>query len=89
MWILTAQTSYGLPSESNRLDVGGRFIKVLRAAHEQSGFRAVVLVDEYDKPILDVLDVDKTLEELDATFREPIESMNAIFIIHSIFFFVC
>lgn len=80
MWILTAQTSYGLPSESNRLDVGGRFIKVLRAAHEQSGFCAVVLVDEYDKPILDVLDVDKALEEeLDATFREPIESMAEVY----------
>ena len=38
-------------------------MKVLKAAHEQSGRRAVVLVDEYDKPILDVLDVDKNLEE--------------------------
>ena len=57
------EACYGLPSESDRLDVGGRFIKVLRAAHEQTGRRAVVLVDEYDKPILDVLDVDKNLEE--------------------------
>ena len=57
------EACYGLPSESDRLDVGFRFIKVLRAAHEQTGRRAVVLVDEYDKPILDVLDVDKNLEE--------------------------
>ena len=54
---------YGLPSENDRLDLGGRFIKVLRAAHEQTGLRAVVLVDEYDKPILDVLDVNAELEE--------------------------
>lgn len=44
-------------------DLGNRFMKVLKAAHEQSGRRAVVLIDEYDKPILDVLDVDKHLEE--------------------------
>ncbi|WP_299169448.1 ATP-binding protein [uncultured Bacteroides sp.] len=54
---------YGLTSEADRLDVGGRFIKVLRAAHEQTGRRAVVLIDEYDKPILDVLDVDTGLED--------------------------
>ena len=38
-------------------------MEILKFAHEQSGHRAVVLVDEYDKPILDVLDVDKNLEE--------------------------
>ena len=57
------ETRYGLTSEADRLDVGGRFIKVLRAAHEQTGRRAVVLIDEYDKPILDVLDVDTGLED--------------------------
>ena len=57
------ETRYGLTSEADRLDVGGRFIKVLRTAHEQTGRRAVVLIDEYDKPILDVLDVDTGLED--------------------------
>ena len=33
-----------------------RFIELLRRASEKTGRRAVVLVDEYDKPILDVLD---------------------------------
>ena len=37
-------------------DVGARFAAVLRRAHERTGRRCVVLVDEYDKPILDVLD---------------------------------
>lgn len=35
---------------------GERFKEVLRRACEQTGHRAVVLIDEYDKPILDVLD---------------------------------
>lgn len=35
---------------------GGRFKEVLRRAYQQTGRRAVVLIAEYDKPILDVLD---------------------------------
>ena len=35
------------------LSISGRFAAVIRQAHEQSGQRVVVLIDEYDKPILD------------------------------------
>ena len=35
---------------------GGRFLHTLQAAHQKTGKRAVVLIDEYDKPLLDVLD---------------------------------
>ena len=37
-------------------DYGRRFAYVLKKAHETTGQRAVVLIDEYDKPLLDVLD---------------------------------
>ena len=53
---------YGLVPDKE-LGLGLRFRHVLRAAHEQTGRRAVVLIDEYDKPILDVLDVDGSLED--------------------------
>ena len=53
---------YGLVPDKE-LGLGLRFRHVLRAAHEQTGRRAVVLIDEYDKPILDVLDVDTSLED--------------------------
>ena len=36
--------------------LGSRFQYVLKAAHQQTGKRAVVLIDEYDKPLLDVID---------------------------------
>lgn len=36
--------------------IGDRFREVLKKANEKYGRRAVVLIDEYDKPILDVLD---------------------------------
>ena len=37
-------------------NIGDRFAYVLQQAHKQCGRRCVVLIDEYDKPILDVLD---------------------------------
>ena len=40
--------------------IGNRFAYVLEQAYKQTGRRAVVLVDEYDKPILDVLDSGST-----------------------------
>ena len=40
----------------NSQDTGSRFKDILKAAHRKTGKRAVVLIDEYDKPMLDVLD---------------------------------
>ena len=40
----------------NSQTTGDRFKDILKAAHEKTGRRAVVLIDEYDKPLLDVLD---------------------------------
>ena len=37
-------------------DYGLRLQDILHAAHKKTGRRAVVLIDEYDKPLLDVLD---------------------------------
>ena len=37
--------------------VPGRFASLLERLHERTGQRAVVLIDEYDKPILDALEV--------------------------------
>lgn len=53
---------------------GDRFSYVLKQAHEKYGRRAVVLIDEYDKPILDVLDTRLTTE-VDGE-RRPIEDVN-------------
>ena len=47
---------------NKELGVGLRFRDILETAHRQTGRRAVVLVDEYDKPILDVLGLDPALE---------------------------
>lgn len=51
--VATWETIYG----KNELikNIGDRFQYVLEKAHEKTGKKAVVLIDEYDKPLLDVL----------------------------------
>ena len=45
---------------SEYLTAPGRFAYLLEALHERTGQRVAVLVDEYDKPILDALDTPAT-----------------------------
>ena len=56
------ETQYGVTRSYD--DLGKRFQEVLHAAHEKTGLGAVVLIDEYDKPILDVMDQDFQVEHL-------------------------
>ena len=64
---LRADVTAQLVDAEDRLGVGGlhgaptaRFRRLLEQLHRASGERVVVLVDEYDKPILDALDDPKT-----------------------------
>lgn len=56
------EAQYGVTQVGNDLSL--RFKKVLHAAHEKTGLGVVVLIDEYDKPILDVIDLDFQVEHL-------------------------
>lgn len=55
-----------------KLGLGRRFASVLKAAHQQTGLRCVVLIDEYDKPLLDVMGLPETirLNNVDITLEE-------------------
>ena len=57
-FVANAERIYG--ASPDPVGLGMRFAYVLHAAHEQTGLRCVVLVDEYDKPMLDVLDTGYT-----------------------------
>lgn len=46
----------------NSRTTGDRFIDLLKAAHQKTGRRAVVLIDESDKPLLDVLDTGYSIQ---------------------------
>ncbi len=70
---------------SNSKNTGDRFIDLLKAAHEKYGRRAVVLIDEYDKPILDVLDtgyathVEGERRLLEDLHRETLKGFYSVF----------
>lgn len=52
-YIGSAEKAYGIMSSDAPL--GARFHEVLKTAHEQTGRRAVVLIDGYDRPLADVI----------------------------------
>ena len=61
---LLADNEARLGVASAHASIPGRFHGLIRAAHERTGERAVVLVDEYDKPILDNLADRNTARQL-------------------------
>ena len=71
--------------DSVNLSIGDRFAYVLKQAHKQYGRRAVVLIDEYDKPILDVLDTNYTMDvdgerrTLEEVNREILKGFYSVF----------
>ena len=77
------ESIYGrVPNKSTLCD---RFVSVLERAREQYGRRAVVLIDEYDKPILDVLDTGLTADVngerwlLEDVHREILKGFYSVF----------
>ena len=54
-FVANAEDEYG--RDENAESLGDRFRAVIANAHRETGKRVVVLVDEYDKPLLDVMGV--------------------------------
>ena len=69
-FLATYEKVYG-GGDSNQT-IGTRFAKLLKAAHQQTGLRCVVLIDEYDKPLLDVMGLPETVRvnNVDITLEE-------------------
>lgn len=69
----------------NSQNIGDRFADLLKAAHQKSGQRVVVLIDEYDKPILDALDtgysitVEGEKRLLEEQHREILKGFYSVF----------
>ena len=59
-FVAMAERIYGREELAETL--GSRFKAVLGKAHQKTGMRAVVLIDEYDKPLLDVMDMDISVQ---------------------------
>ena len=66
------EREYGLLIDTP--EFGSRFQNVLKMAHEKTGRKCVVLIDEYDKPLLDVL-----MEPMEAENRAVLKEFYGTF----------
>ncbi len=82
-FVTNAERIYGKGEAAQNL--GTRFASVLKAAHEKTGLRAVVLIDEYDKPLLDVMaqgvsiDIDGQRRDLEEFNRNKLKAFYSVF----------
>ena len=83
-FVAKGEEAYG--RDKLAITLGDRFASVLEYAHTKTGRRAVVLIDEYDKPLLDVMNTGiaspvvegdvKTLEDYN---REILKGFYSVF----------
>ena len=72
-FVAMAEREYGKDELATTLSE--RFAAVLKAAHTKTGRRAVVLIDEYDKPLLDVMDQEIYVQD-EIGNRKKLENYN-------------
>lgn len=66
--LLVYEAQYGSCSKDETID--DRFVTLIRMAAEKTGERVVILVDEYDKPMLQAIGRDELQEEYRNTLKE-------------------
>ena len=71
----TWEEEYHLPKGTREM-YGWRFEQIVQAIYTETGREAVVLIDEYDKPLLDVLEMDP---ELLNNNREILKAFYSVF----------
>lgn len=72
IWLISRQLSkiektYGLKSDAPT--IGLRFSDLIEQAYEKFGEKVVILIDEYDKPMLDCLHIDEVHDKIKAELR--------------------
>ncbi|MCC8114454.1 MAG: ATP-binding protein [Bacteroidales bacterium] len=75
------ETSYGVPNKEHLDDVGSRFNSLILNIYAATGCRVVVLIDEYDKGILETLDEPenkKMNDVLRAFYSQPKAATEAV-----------
>lgn len=69
------ERKYGIDNPAT--DINDRFTNLIVAAYEKTGRQAVVLIDEYDAPLLDVVHEDKQLPQLRQVMRNFYSPLKA------------
>ena len=71
-----AETPYGITTtKEEQLFFASRLEELLKTAYRQTGQQVVILVDEYDKPLLQTMDVNETLNE---EYRNTLKSFYSV-----------
>lgn len=79
-WLLIQEEIYGIQNRSGK-EWGNRLADVIRAAHKRTGLDAVILVDEYDSPLLDSMDNPGLQMELKQEMRKffsPLKDLGSM-----------
>ena len=69
------ERKYGIDNPAT--DINDRFTNLIVAAYEKTGRQAVVLIDEYDAPLLDVVHEDELLPQLRQVMRNFYSPLKA------------
>ena len=71
-----AETVYGItPVKEEQSFYASRFEKLVKTAYEQTGKQVVILVDEYDKPLLQTMGIN---EELNEQYRNTLKAFYSV-----------
>ena len=80
------EAQWGIKAETGK-DAGQRLAVLIRKLHEQTGIKTVVIIDEYDAPMLDVLhdneriaDVRKIMQDFYAPLKACDADLRFVFI---------
>ena len=76
MWMLD-HCSPKLAREENETSPGKRLEGIIRRAYEQTGQQVVIVIDEYDAPLLDVLHEEERLGEYRRVMQEFYQPLKA------------
>ena len=73
------ENAFGKDESISEGDVNARFERLVKVAAEQTGEKAVVIIDEYDAPLLDVVNNQERLSpmrQIMRNFYSPIKSLD-------------
>lgn len=71
--------TFGKDPELKEEDINARFESLVKRAVEQTGNKAVIIIDEYDSPLLDVMNNQERLapmRQIMRNFYSPIKSLD-------------
>ena len=73
------ERTYGKDAGISEDDINARFERLVKVAAGQTGERAVIIIDEYDAPLLDVMNDEerlKPMRQIMRNFYSPIKSLD-------------